>query len=225
MRKVEHGYMPKFRLDKPALRKISTFALLTFSAYLCWGLPNWILPIMVLNRIDADHNAYFAVAWTIGTIIGAVPSAVSTSLLAEGSFNKEELGLNTSRSLRFTYLILIPAVVIMMIIAEPVLRLFGGVYAENASFLIRIITVTNLPLTLNAMYISTRLVEMKLNAVFILAVWIAGVSLGTAYALSSSMGIDGVGISWLVAHTSAAIATGTSLLRSRGKTKTGQSTS
>ncbi|MFC2072790.1 oligosaccharide flippase family protein [Chloroflexota bacterium] len=203
--RVHPGYQPFPTISKKVVNDIMRFSSAAYLYRLLWGMPAWILPIVVLNLLGAESNAYFYIAWTIASAAGMIPSAVSTSLFAEGSHDEVKLGLNMWRSLKMTNLILVPAVILILAIADKLLLLFGGTFTENATILLRVLVIATLPLTINVIFLSTKMVQKELKVVIGLAAYIVVASLGLTYLLLPQMGITGAGIAWLFTHGTAAI--------------------
>ena len=84
-----------------------------------------VLPIIVVNLLGAEQNAYFYIAWTIATALSAIPIGIALSLFAEGSHFKDKLRGNTVKALKFTFLLLIPAVILLVLVGKWLLLAFG----------------------------------------------------------------------------------------------------
>jgi O-antigen/teichoic acid export membrane protein len=82
-----------------------------YIANIFFYLPNAILPLLVINVLGAETNAYFYVAWAIPGLLLVVPLATSTSLLAEGSYFPEELRKNVIKAFKFIFILLIPSII------------------------------------------------------------------------------------------------------------------
>ncbi len=176
-----------------------------------------VFPIMVLNMLGAEANAYFYVAWAIGGVLTMIPMSVSTSLFAEGSYDGGQLKSIVTRSLKMTGMLLCPAVVLVLVLADKLLLLFGGAYSESATSLLRILALGAVPACVNAIFIGIKQVQKGLKALVSLTAFMAVVTLGLAFLLVPSMGIEGAGIGWVVGQTaSATLVVLVSGLRRRG---------
>ncbi len=112
-------------------------------------------------------------------------------------------------------LILVPMVIVILATADWLLLLFGGAYSENATTLLRILTISALPLAVNLVYLGIKRVEKKLKVIVGLSVFAAVATLGLSYLLLPRMGIDGVGIAWLISQGAIALAIAESWLKRR----------
>jgi O-antigen/teichoic acid export membrane protein len=213
--KVRSGYRPFITIRKKVMKEIMGFSFANYGADFFWSASSLVLPIMVLNLLGAEPNAYFYIAWSVGTVCILVSGAVSMSLFAEGSYDEERLGLNIWRSLRLIFLTLIPLVILILIIAPQLLLLFGGSYAGSGAGLLRLMAISSLPWSINLVYLSKLRVEKKLKALIIFTAFTAVLALGSSYFLLPRMGINGVGIAWLATHGVIALAVTTTSLKGR----------
>ena len=195
--RAQPGYRPFFAIDRRAINDMLRFSFANYLAVFLWGAPVYVIPIMVVNLLGAEANAYFYIAWAVASVLTMIASATATSLFAEGSHDEERLGLNTWRTLKMTYLILVPAVILILAIAPQLLLLFGGSYSENATTLLRILAISALPLVTNYIYLETKRVKKKLKIVIGLSAFAGAATLGLTYLLLPLMGVNGAGIAWL----------------------------
>jgi len=141
----------------------------------------------------------------IAGLLFAIPLAVSTSLFAEGSHFEDKLKENVTRSLKFTYLLLVPAVIVLVLVGKWMLLAFGQNYSANALPLLWVMSLSSLPAALS--YIYTGILQVTRRIKELVAVW-GFIALGTllaSYLLMPVTGIIGIGYAWLGAHTIVAI--------------------
>jgi len=213
--RVQPDYRPFFAVNREVVNVMMRFSFANYLSTLFWFAPGMILPIMVVNLLGAEPNAYFYIAWSIGTVLPLIIGAVSTSLFAEGSYDEETLEPNTWRTLKIAFIILVPVVILVLAIAPQLLLLFGGAYSENATTLLRILAISALPTVINITYIQVKRVEKKLKVLVGFTAFAAVVSLGLAYLLLPTIGINGAGIAWLVTQGILGLVVVASLLKGR----------
>ena len=213
--RAQIGYRPSFAFDRETMNDILRFSSANYVGVLLWSAPALTLSIMVVNLLGAEPNAYFYIAWTVAGVLTMIPNAVSFSLFVEGSYEEEGLVVNVWRSLKMIFLILVPAVILILAIADKLLLLFSGPYSENATMLLRILTISALPLAINLIYLAILRVEKKLKTIVVLAAFSAAVTLGLAYLLLPKMGINGAGIAWLATQGTIALVVVASWLKGR----------
>ena len=83
--RIQPQYKPVPRLNLGAVGGTWRYSAGSYLAHLFSAAPTLVLPIMVVNLLGAEQNAYFYVAWVIGGLLFAIPAAVSRSLFAEGA--------------------------------------------------------------------------------------------------------------------------------------------
>jgi len=194
----------------PSVRKnvvgpILKFSLANYFGNIFWSIPQTILPIMVVNLLGAEQNAYFYIGWSIAGVVFMVPLGASYSLLAEASHDEQKIGVEVKKSLKLTFVILVPIIILLLFLGNFVLLLFGRVYSEKALDLLRLLSVSALPLSLNYIYFTVRRIEKKMFSVILLTVLIAVATLVSSYFLMKSMGIMGAALGWLACQTAAAL--------------------
>ena len=126
---------------------------------------------------------------------------------------EEGLGADLRRSLKFLALILVPAVLIFILVADKLLLVFGREYSEAGAHLLWLLSPASLPGSVNLLYLGVARVEKKLGDI----IWVTGsIALGTlvlSYILLPHLGIVGAGVGWLGAQTGVALAVGPRLVK------------
>ncbi len=199
--RVVTGYRPSPAFRPGILKGILRFSLANYLSMLFITAPGLILPIMVLNLRGAEENAYFYIAWAVAAVLNMIPNGPAFSLFAEGSYDDKTLRLNARRALKMTYLILAPAVVLTLAIADKLLLLFGDLYSQNGTTLFRILAISALPHAINVIYLGINRVQKNLRVIVSLPIFLAAVTLVLSYILLPRMGINGVGIASLISQT------------------------
>jgi len=194
---VQPGYRPLPMIKRKVVSKMVHFSFANYIAALLWFAPTFILPLMVVNLLGAEANAYFYIAWALANVLFSVPLSISFSLFAEGSYDEDRLGRNTRRSLVFTFAIVVPVMLLIILIGDKILLLFASAYAENATNLLRVLAISAIPLSLNHIYFGVKRVEMKMKSVIFLNAFIAIATLALSSVLLPRMGIFGAGVAWL----------------------------
>jgi len=207
MPRAYHGYRPLPSIRKEVVSQMLRFSFANYVTNILWMIPQLVLPIMVVNLLGADQNAYFFIGWSIAGMVFMIPAATSLSLLAEASQDEQKLHQELKKSLKLILLLLVPAIILLLVLGNNILQLFGKVYSEKAPQLLWILAVSALPLSLNHVYFTIKRVEKKMKSVICLAGFTAVTTLGLSYVLMPVMGINGAGVSWLISQSTAALFT------------------
>ena len=195
------GYRPRLDFKRKILTDVVHFSFLNYLGDMLWAAPGYLLPILVLNVLSAESNAYYYIAWAIGGMLTMIPGAISTSLFAEGSHKEEGLDQNVLRSLKMIFLLLIPVVILVVALADKLLLLFGELYSQNATNLLRLIAIAALPVAVNSVYMSIKRVQRKLKIIVGTSAFAGVVTVVLSYILLPYAGIAGAGIAWLTTQS------------------------
>jgi O-antigen/teichoic acid export membrane protein len=199
------GYRPIPQMNRRLLWRVLPYSMTNWVSVLLWSAPSYVLPLMVANLVSPGSNAYFYVAWSIANLLFQIPIAVSFSLFAEGSTEEAQLGRNTWRSLKLSFLIVIPACGLIAAAAGVILMIYGGDYAANSTNLLRVLVFSAVPMSVNCTYFVVERVRRKLGNVVIMTASIAVATLGLGWFLLPRIGILGAGVAWLSSQIVAAV--------------------
>ena len=145
-------------------------------------------------------------------MVFAISDALSFSLLAEGSYQEEQLMVNARKALKTALLYLLPIAVIVFTLGDKILLLFGETYSENATTLLWILPLSAAPLSVNLTYLTILRVRKNIRKLIIVSLAITLLSLGLGSSLMMYLGIIGVGVGWIAGQGLVAAAILLSLL-------------
>jgi O-antigen/teichoic acid export membrane protein len=197
--------LPRFRpmltINRMIIKEMLHFSLGNYAAHLLYLAPGLLLPLMVLNLLGAQSNAYFYVAFMIAELLFIIPTAVSQSMFAEGSSRGERVGEYVGRSLRMIYSLMIPAIIVILILGDKLLLLFGSEYSGQGSGLLILFALSGMFLGVNLTYMTLLRLEKKVGEIIAISGFLALGILGLSYfLLIGTWGIVAVGYSWLAIH-------------------------
>jgi len=193
-------YRPFPSVKRGVINDLFHFSFGNYIARIFEELPRVILPIMVINILGAEKNAYFFIAWQISMLLHAIPRWTSVSLLAEGSYNQEELRRNTKRATKFIFILLGAVIVGIFLFGKYLLWIFGEEYAKNSLDVLLILVLGSIPFAFNVVYASIKRVQKEVKPVIWVYGGIAVITLVTSYLLMQNMGITGVGVAWMIGN-------------------------
>lgn len=204
--KVQPGYIPLPVIRKEVVNETIHYSLGNYIADLLWTAPAMLLPLMVVNILGAEMNAYFYMAWMTANLLFSVPLAISFSLFAEGAHDEKLFRSNITRAVKLALLLLIPLILVIFGIGGKVLLLFGRAYSQSGTMLLWVLAVSAIPVSINYIYMAINRVRFKIRSVVVMSAAIACLALGLSYFLMTGMGLLGIGIGWLIAQTLVAAA-------------------
>ncbi len=216
--RTESGYTPFPIIRRETFADMLRFSLSNYLSTICWAAPQFILPIMVVNILSKEENAYFYVAWAMAYMLFMIPMAVSNSLFAEGSHNEKRISGDVAKSLKIVIILLVPAVVVMVVIGGSLLQLFGADYSQNATHLLWILALAALPMSINQIYFGVKRVRMQMKEVVWLSFFMLVIALGLSCILLPGMGIEGGGVAWLISQSVVAMYIGVNYYLGQRKT-------
>jgi len=203
--RVQDLYKPVPSLNLSLIKGMGKYSAGNYLANLLLGAPTLVLPLMVVNLLGAENNAYFYIAWMITGLLFAIPRGVASSLFAEGSHFEEKLRENVIKSVKFTFLLLVPAIILLILVGKWLLLAFGQSYSANALELLWILAISSLPLGINSIYTSILQVRGRLRERSVISGFIAVAVLLASYVIMPITGIIGIGYAWLGAQVAVAI--------------------
>jgi len=198
--RVLDNYKPLPKLTPGIVKETWRYTAGNYLANLLSVSPALLLPIMIVNLLGAEQNAHFYVAWMVAGLLFAIPISVSQSLFVEGSHFEAMLGVNVRRSFRFTFLLLIPAIVVLFVFGKWPLLAFGAGYSTNALQLLRILSISSLFTGINSIYYGALRVEGRIRELVVIVGFITIVVLSASYFILPATGIIGVGYVWISAQ-------------------------
>ena len=194
------SYTPIPTIEREVINKILHYSLGNYISKIFSAIPDYSLPILVLNVLGAEQSAYFYIAWTISSVLLAIPRWTSHSLLAEGSYNPKELRRNSFKALKFIFLLLIPLVLGIIVFGKYILLFFGVKYAVKSFDILLILCLASIPYSFNIVYLTAKRVKEELDIVIMAFGFLAFFTVLGSYILIQIIGIIGVGIAWLVGN-------------------------
>jgi O-antigen/teichoic acid export membrane protein len=215
--RIQSGYRPALTISRKAVSEMARFSLANYVVDLISRVPGFVLPLMVVQLLGTEQNAYFYIAYAvISNALLLIPASISLSLFAEGSHDEDALGEYVKRSLKFSLLILVPLIIIVFLIGDILLLLLGNAYSQESTRLLWVLALASLPATINTIYFYKKRVEKKMNAVLNLNILATVIVLAVTYFLLPVMGIIGAGIGWLAGNGAVTLVIIGELLRKRG---------
>jgi O-antigen/teichoic acid export membrane protein len=227
---VQRSYRPIPTVRGPILEKMVRFSVGNYVAETLREVPGFVLPIIVVGVFAArtggdagkEMGAYFYIAWTIASVVMMISYATGSSLLAEGSIDPSKFVSSAAKAMRFMLLLLVMAIAVVFVAGGWVLSWFGEEYSENAFPLLRVLTVSGIPMAVITVYVTQKRIERKTWPVVLIYAFVACFTIGVGYTLIDRTDLLGIGIAWLVSNSLAAVAVGVLMTRLWLRTRSSQ---
>lgn len=197
------GYRRTFTASAGIVRRFFTFSLETFPASLLSGAPPFILPLFALGILGPVNTAYFYIAWSVASVLMLIPTFIAQVSLSEGS--RGDLTTVARRSRRFALGLVLPAVACVVVLAGPVLRLYGQEYAAHGTHALQVLAMSAIPWAVVAIKLSVLRAAERAREVLLLSAIFALGSLAAAGGLGTVLGLPGLAIGWTAGVSAAAV--------------------
>jgi O-antigen/teichoic acid export membrane protein len=171
----------------------------SYLATLMAAVPGAVLPLEVLARLGPAQTAHFGTAFMSSSLIFVVPATVSGVFFAEASRQSVPLAVIMRKAIRSTYLLLVPAVLVVVAAAPLILRVFGPGYATAGADCLRVFALSAIPMGGTYMIDSLLLARDRTLAYIFINGANAALIILCAY-LFLGHGLTGVATGWLLAQ-------------------------
>jgi O-antigen/teichoic acid export membrane protein len=198
--RVEPGYRLRPDLSWSDLAAIIPYSLGNHITVLLAQTIQTLLPLVVLEALGPASSGYTYIAWMLGSLLVSPGMSLAGSAFAEGSNAPHRLAGILTRSVALALLLTLPAAMVLGIAAPWVLLLFGPSYAQEASGLLRWLSLAAPLVVLTGLYFTYLRVQKRIGRLVALSVVMAAVALGVAVALMPRLGIASTGIGWLIGN-------------------------
>jgi len=162
-------------------------------------------PLVVAVLSGASDSAIFYVAWSIGSVIFIVPSAITVVLLAMSSERTDRFESLSKRVTVIGLCSIVACIVALLLLGRELLGLFGTLVSPDSFLTLILVAISGIPMLFSKRDIS----ELRLRGILRPVVLINGVltalSLGLSVPFLAVFGIQGVAYAWLVSVSGAAI--------------------
>lgn len=211
--KLQPGYSFGFSINKKLISEIFSFSFSNHIATLLSATPVLLFPLLITNILSASNTAYFFIALAISGMISKASLSVATSLFAEGSRNEGKFLTDLKSSMAFSFTLLIPLIIIIIIFGEDILSLFGSGYSDNGYATLQLLSLSAIPITINTFYITMKRIQKKTNVIIMINAFIAISLLSLGYILINDLGLIGLAWAILITRSTVTIAILPSLIK------------
>lgn len=196
MPQVYKGYLPRMAWSNEIIGQVLPYSFSNYLANLLNTAPNYIYPLMVVNVLGPEKNAYFYIVWMITLVLNVIPGGLSQSLLAEGSYDAQKIGKDGRHALILALSISMPLAIGMYCFSGWILHYFGSAYAINGVRLLHYLILAMIPSCINSFYLTINQIKKQVNIIIYQTAFLAFASLGIGYMFLHLYGLNGLGIAY-----------------------------
>jgi O-antigen/teichoic acid export membrane protein len=126
-----------------------------------------------------------------------IPSTASQSLFAEASADEASLDVHARRTLRGIYGLLVPAILVLVVLARPLLSIFGTAYAENGTRCLQLLALSGFFAGFS--YVADTILNARKRVAGFVLVNVLGTICAVGFPIALlSHGLTGIGFGWLL---------------------------
>ena len=215
VRRVVPKYVPIPTISKRIISPMVRFSISNYMSENLDSLPGLLFPLIIVNILTKESNAYFFIAWSIANLLFVIPIGICSSLLAEGVYEPQEFQKHIWRAIKFTFLLVVPATLIIFFFGDKILLLFGKSYSKSSMQILQILALSSIPFAISRVYVTIKRVQLKMVPVLVVYASSAIFSLALSLILLPRMGLRGLGIGWLATQTVIAVVLVIKIIRKR----------
>ena len=168
----------------------------------------------VLAESGASQAAAFSIASLVAGFLNVIPATASQVLFAEASRTGITMGGQLRKAIRAIYGLLIPALLVMVVAAPLIMRIFGATYAAQGTNCLRILALSAL-LTGGTYLVDSMLIARDRTGAYLFMNGANAVLVLGCVGVALQHGITGGAVGW-------ALGQGASLLLGLGVVVTGK---
>jgi O-antigen/teichoic acid export membrane protein len=167
----------------------------------------FLLPILVANQLGARQAAYFFIPWALTLGLSVVAANLTASMVVETALAGSKLREYSRTVLGSMVRLVMPAALGVVVLAPELLGLFGHEYAEEGTWLLRLLAAGAIPSAVATLGLSVARIRHDGRLVAAVQCTAAVVAIGLTALLLPHIGIEGAGIAWLTSQVVAAVMT------------------
>ncbi|MDX6211053.1 MAG: hypothetical protein QOF82_140 [Frankiales bacterium] len=146
------AYRPRIRIDRVSVQILWRFSMGNYLAALVGGIPATVLPLLLLDKWGTASVTYWYVAYAVASLLFALPSMVSRSMLAEGSYQEAGRLTLIRKGSQLIAATVLPILAVAFVAAPLLLRMFGAAYGHAAVGLLRYLIVSAVMVAANFIF-------------------------------------------------------------------------
>jgi O-antigen/teichoic acid export membrane protein len=199
------GYKPLPRFGISVVRPLVLYSTQNYLALLLFNAQMYVVPLIVLNLVGPEANAYYFSAVALSSPGWVIPLAVSLVVVVEGVHDASKLALTLKKGLILAAALIAPILLILWFGGGTLLLVFGERYSQEGLQPLRLLAIAGLPVVLIDFYIAIRRVQQRMNGPVALMILVSTGSLLGTYFLTPLLGISGAALAILVANSVGAL--------------------
>jgi O-antigen/teichoic acid export membrane protein len=159
-------------------------------------LPRAALPLVVTAVLSAEANASFYTAFMVLSFLAMVPANIALTLFAVASGDKAALRSKVRVGLLLSLVGGVPASLLVLALAGPIMSVFGAAYARTAGTALGILALTYVPFVFHHFFLAVSRVQGRVRAAGVFSVFAGAAELLAAWWGGRHGGLDEL-VTWV----------------------------
>lgn len=162
-------------------------------------VPYFAMPIVANVVLGSEQAAYLYAAWAVAGFVFFVPLSLSTALFASGARDSSTFLREFRKTLHYSFLACLAALVVIAVMGRFVLGVFGPAYAAHGEVALLILCVGGLGLIVKDHHVALARVTDDVGREAVLVVGLSATELLGAALGAQRGGLNGLTLGWLAA--------------------------
>lgn len=181
------------------LKEMILFSFDNYIADVLFRTVNYVTPLIIGVILTEAAAGYFFISWQLTMIIYTIPAAISSSLLIHISYKSRNAQKRVILSIYISMITSVISIVIVAFAGKYILLLYGITYAENAYFLLLLLSFTSISYS----YITIKVSELRHRSKTKIIILINFLLVGIYFAsfiifLNLNYHLNSFGIAWFI---------------------------
>ncbi len=163
-----------------------------------------LLPVIVIDQVGVEAGGQFYIVWVIASSLQLVAPQLIASLIVETAADPSTFRRQGRRTLIVLLRILVPVCLLVALVAPSILSIFGETYVGEAGFL-RLLVLAIIPQGINSLYVGLARIAVRPRRIVAMQAALAALILSISLLLVGPLGLEGVGLAFLIGHSVVAV--------------------
>lgn len=198
----------------PPRREIGSYLAGSYGIYVVSALAPLLLPLIVVARLGAEANAFFAISWSLVTAVLVLMTMLMGPYVAAAASDPAREYNLTLRFFAVLGGVSLCGVLLFAVIGPIMLSIVGQDYADQGTPLLRLAAIALFPAAIVVAYTAVSRVRRRLRFAVAVQICNAALILGLSLALIDDHGLVALGWAYIIAESVSALFLAVALTRS-----------
>jgi len=157
------------------------------------------MPILANVTLGSEQAGYLYAAWSLAGFVFFIPLSLAVALFASGARSTATFRMEFRKTLQYSMVVCAAAILVMAVLGNLVLKIFGADYAENAHTALIILCVGGLGLVVKDHHVTLARVSGNVAREAVLVGVLSVLELAGAAFGALHGGLTGLTLGWLAA--------------------------